>query len=117
MYIILNFLCIWKPKSLSFKSNSFECSLRSVQLVEGDPMYPSGHEHTAWWFITWQFAVGAHGLLYAQGLIQSLFSHAVWSGHSSLFAQPAANVASVEGVTILEKCVHALKIYSIAREL
>lgn len=66
-------------------------------------MYPSGHEQTAWWFITWQFAVGAHGLLYAHGLIQSLFSHAVWSGHSSLFAQPAANVASVDGVTVRKK--------------
>jgi hypothetical protein len=75
-------------------------SLRNVQLVVGEPMYPSGQEHTGLWLITWQWAVGAQGSWYAQGFIQSLFSHAVWSGHSSLFEQPSANVASVDGVTI-----------------
>ena len=84
--------------------------LRKVQLVVGDPIYPSGHEQTGRWFMTWQFAVGAHGSLYAHGFMQSLFSHAVWSGHSLLFAQPADKVASVDGVTKPLIKYHALTI-------
>ena len=62
-------------------------------------MYPSGHVQTGSWFTTRQFALGAQGLSYAQGLIHNLFRHAAWSGHSWLLAQPAANVGSVGGAT------------------
>ena len=73
--------------------------LRNSQLVSGEPMNPSGQVQTGSWFTTRQFALGAQGLSYAQGLIHNLFRHAAWSGHSWLLAQPAAKVGSVGGAT------------------
>ena len=83
--------------------------LRNSQLVSGEPMYPSGHVQTGSWFTTRQFALGAHGLSYAQGFMHNLFLHAAWSGHSWLLAQPAAKVGSVGGATIKRIILSCLK--------
>ena len=83
--------------------------LRNSQLVSGEPMYPSGHVQTGSWFTTRQFALGAHGLSYAQGFMHNLFLHAAWSGHSWLLAQPAAKVGSVGGATIKKIIFSCLK--------
>ena len=51
------------------------------------------------WSTTLQIAFFAHGSSRAHGLMQSLFLHAAWFGHSSSLSQPAITGATVEGAT------------------
>ena len=52
-------------------------NLRNEQDISGEPMYPSGHVHTALCLVTLQSAFGAQTLEAAHGLIHFLELHAV----------------------------------------
>ena len=93
---VVSTIPIFKTATLDY----FKGNLRSLQSVVGEPMYPSGQVHLGVWFITLQFAVGAHGLPTAHGFIHWLFLHAAQSGHSSLSEQPTAKAGSVGFCTI-----------------
>ena len=75
--------------------------LRRVHLVSGEPTKPSGQIQNTAWSTTLQVACARH-LAFAQGLMQSLFSHEEKVGHSLSLLQPAARAASVGGISKID---------------
>ena len=76
---------LWYPIMLPLRPGADHLR-RSLQMVVGSPLYPSGHEQTGRWLTTWQSAPTPQAP--AHGSRQSRLMHASCGGHSELLVQP-----------------------------